>query len=56
MGQVLGRLQMLFQRRDAWTSVVPTWLILSACTVVILLFTGWMGWSMVYRYRVGGAP
>jgi uncharacterized membrane protein len=42
--------------RDAWTSVVPTGLILSAAVVVILLFTGWMGWSMVYRHRVGVAP
>jgi uncharacterized membrane protein len=41
--------------RDAWTSVVPTGLSLSALVVVILLFTGWMGWSMVYRHRVGVA-
>jgi uncharacterized membrane protein len=33
--------------------VVPTGVILSAIVVLILLFTGWMGWSMVYRYRVG---
>lgn len=39
--------------RDGWTSVVPTGLILSASVVVILLFTGWMGWSLVYRHRVG---
>jgi uncharacterized membrane protein len=41
--------------RDGWTAVVPTGLILSASVVVILLFTGWMGWSMVYRHRVGVA-
>lgn len=46
----------LIHSRDAWTSVMPTGLILSALTVLILLFTGWLGWSMVYRYRVGGAP
>jgi uncharacterized membrane protein len=39
--------------RDAWTSVVPTGLILSAVVVLILLFTGWMGWALVYRHRVG---
>jgi uncharacterized membrane protein len=39
--------------RDAWTSVVPTGLILSAAVVVILLFTGWMGRSLVYRHRIG---
>ena len=39
--------------RDAYTSVVPTGLILSALTVLILLVTGWMGWQMVYRHGVG---
>src|ERR1700739_4141277 len=39
--------------RDAWTSVVPSGLILSALTVLILLVTGWNGWDMVYRHRVG---
>ena len=42
--------------RDAWTSVVPTGLILSAVVVLILLVTGWLGWSMVYRHRVGVSP
>jgi uncharacterized membrane protein len=39
--------------RDAYTSVVPTGLILSALVVLILLITGWNGWSMVYQHRVG---
>jgi uncharacterized membrane protein len=39
--------------RDGYISVVPQGLILSALVVVILAFTGWMGWSMVYRYDVG---
>ena len=39
--------------RDGWTSVVPTGLILSALTVLVMLFTGWLGWAMVYRHRVG---
>lgn len=39
--------------RDGYTSVVPTGLILSALTVLILLVTGWMGWELVYRHRVG---
>jgi uncharacterized membrane protein len=34
-------------------SVVPTGLILSLIVVLILLFTGWKGWEMVYRHRVG---
>jgi uncharacterized membrane protein len=53
---ILATLNMMVHARDAWTSVVPVGLILSAIVVVILLFTGWLGWSMVYRYRVGGAP
>jgi uncharacterized membrane protein len=50
---VLATLNMLVHSRDAWTSVVPEGLILSAVTVCVLVFTGWMGWSMVYRYRLG---
>ena len=53
---ILATFNMLIHSRDAWTSVVPAGLILSASTVAILLFTGWMGWSLVYRYHVGGAP
>ena len=53
---ILATLNMLVHSRDAWTSVVPIGLILSLATVIILLFTGWMGWSMVYRYHVGSAP
>jgi uncharacterized membrane protein len=49
----LATLNMLVHTHDAWTSVVPWGLTLSAITVVLLLVTGWMGWSMVYRHRVG---
>ena len=52
----IATVNMLVHSRDAWTSVVPAGLILSAVTVVLLLFTGWMGWSLVYGYRVGGGP
>jgi uncharacterized membrane protein len=38
--------------RDAYTSVVPTGLALSALTVLLLLVTGWNGWTMVYRHGV----
>lgn len=50
---VLVLLNCFVHSRDAWTSVVPTGLMLSALTVIVMLFTGWMGWSMVYRHRVG---
>jgi uncharacterized membrane protein len=39
--------------RDAYTSVVPTGLILSALVVVILLVTTWTGWTLVYRHGIG---
>lgn len=53
---LLSFLNALVHSRDGWTSVVPTGLILSSVVVLLLLFTGWMGWSMVYRHRVGVAP
>src|SRR5882757_9146170 len=57
IGNVVVLLLALFNSfvhsRDAWTSVVPSGLILSALTVIVLLFTGWMGESMVFRHHVG---
>jgi uncharacterized membrane protein len=38
---------------DAAAVVLPTGLILSLIVVLILLYTGWRGWEMVYRHRVG---
>ncbi len=35
--------------------VVPIGLVLPPIVVLILLFTGWKGWEMVYRHRVGVA-
>jgi uncharacterized membrane protein len=52
----LSLLNAFVHSRDAWASVVPNGLILSSVVVLILLFTGWMGWSMVYRHRAGVAP
>jgi uncharacterized membrane protein len=50
---VLSILNALVHTRDAYTSVVPTGLILSSLVVLILLVTGWNGWSLVYRHGVG---
>jgi len=36
-------------------AIVPTGLVLSLIVVLILLFTGWKGWEMVYRKHVGVA-
>jgi uncharacterized membrane protein len=49
----LAVLNALVHTRDAYTSVVPTGLILSLLVVLILLVTGWNGWDMVYRHGVG---
>jgi uncharacterized membrane protein len=50
---VLSIFNALIHTRDAYSSVVPSGLILSALVVVILLVTGWNGWTMVYRHGVG---
>jgi uncharacterized membrane protein len=34
-------------------AVLPKGLVLSLICVLILLFTGWKGWELVYKYRVG---
>lgn len=39
---------------DAAT-ILPMGVVLSGIVVLILLFTGWLGWEMVYRHRVGVA-
>jgi uncharacterized membrane protein len=53
---VLSIFNALVHSRDAYTSVVPSGLILSALVVLILLVTGWNGWTMVYRHGVGVRP
>jgi uncharacterized membrane protein len=50
---ILAIINMLVLTRDAWTSVVPWGLVLSAVVVLILLVTGWLGGAMVYRHGVG---
>ena len=52
---VLSFFNLLVHTRDAWTSVVPTGLILSIIVVLILPVTGWLGWTLVYRHGVGVA-
>jgi uncharacterized membrane protein len=50
---ILSIFNAFIHTRDAYTSVVPAGLILSTLVVLILLVTGWNGWSMVYRHGVG---
>ena len=37
----------------AAAGISTTEIVLSGIVVLILLFTGWQGWEMVYRHRVG---
>ena len=57
VGNVIAVLISLFnwyRRYEAGESaVLPVGLALSAVVVLILLYTGWKGWEMVYRHRVG---
>ena len=50
---VLSIFNCLIHTRDAYTSVVPSGLILSALVVATLLVTGWNGWALVHRHGVG---
>jgi uncharacterized membrane protein len=54
---VLVALYNLYIRYEAGAlaGLSTTGLVLSVLVVLILLFTGWMGWEMVYRHRVGVA-
>ena len=50
---LLSTVNAFVHSRDAYTSVVPTGIILSAVVVLLLLVSGWNGWSLVYRHGVG---
>lgn len=50
---VLGVFNALIHSRDAWTSVVPMGLVLSAATLVVLILGGLLGRSAVYRRDLG---
>lgn len=39
-----------YETEDA--AVLPTGLLISLVVVLLLLYTGWRGWEMVYRHRV----
>src|SRR5579863_2985451 len=50
---VLAFFNNMIHTRDAYTSVMPTGLILSILTVLVLPVTAWLGREMVYRYGAG---
>lgn len=45
----VATLNMFVHTRDAWTSVVPWGLALTAVTVIALVPTIWIGWAALYR-------
>ena len=46
---IIATVNMLIHTRDAWTSIVPWGLGLSVVTVIVFLFTTWIGWTALYR-------
>ena len=46
---VLAAVNNMVHSRDAWTSVVPYGLLLSALTVVVMIVTAWLGAPRVVR-------
>jgi uncharacterized membrane protein len=52
----LAILNAFVHSRDAYTSVVPLGLTLSALTVLVMLVTSWFGWSLVHRHGVVVEP
>ena len=44
-GLILATFDMFVHTRDAWTSVVPWGVVLSAATVLVLVLTGWVTWQ-----------
>lgn len=50
---ILAIVNALIHARDGWTGVVPTGLILSGLTVLVMIVTIWLGREMVYRQTIG---
>jgi uncharacterized membrane protein len=50
---ILSIFNAFIHSRDAYTSVVPTGLILSRIAVLILLAMGWNSWATTYRHGLG---
>ena len=51
---VLIELYNLYSRYEQGAAaIVPNGLVLSLVAVGLMLFTGWKGWELVYRHRVG---
>jgi uncharacterized membrane protein len=55
LAMLLSLVNVFIHSRDAYTSVVPSGLILSGLVVLILIVTGWLGGELVFRHRAGVA-
>lgn len=53
---VLAAANYLLRLEDAAGYVLPTGLLLSLVTTVLLIVTGWYGGELSYRHRIGVAP
>lgn len=53
---VLAAINLWLRYTDAAQAIVPWGVTLSAVIVTLLLYTGWKGGELVYRYRVGVQP
>ena len=52
----LSAVNFVVHMRDGAMAVIPLGITLSAIVTVLLVFTGWMGGHMVYRYGVAVRP
>jgi uncharacterized membrane protein len=50
---VLSLVNWFWRYRATETTVTTAEMLISLVVVLILLYTGWRGWEMVYRHRVG---
>jgi uncharacterized membrane protein len=53
---VLSLVNAFVHSRDAWTSVVPQGILLSAASTLLLLIAGARGWSLTTRRATGDRP
>ena len=53
---VLSLVNAFVHSRDAWTSVVPQGILLSAVSTILLLVAGARGWSLAKSHATGDQP
>jgi uncharacterized membrane protein len=53
---VLSLVNAFVHSRDAWTSVVPQGIFLSAVSTILLVIAGARGWSLTMSRATGGRP